>query len=773
MRKGSELMGKLVVAYDTGEAIAKVLDLIFDQDSNQLAGILVDEGNWFSGAWVVAMDQISAIGPNALIVKHTDAIVKARKTPHIQQILKREIVLKGTRIMTTDGADLGIMVDLFFDDKTGIVKGYEVSGGLFADVYSGRSFVPAPKTFKIGVDFAFVPPEVAQLMAEQVGGIKGVVQTAGDRLQATTGLVARQLQEIAQTVSDRLQETAVYTNQRLQAVINQAVSAAMNTIVDPAEQKQFVIGRTVDRDVTAPDGTLLIGAGQLVTDAIAERAEQNALLDQLYKAVGGSFAAELNRRVQETTAATQQQLQEVLNQAVSSMMNTIVDPAEQKAFIVGKTVDKEISAPDGTLLIRQGAVVTDAIAERAEQNALLDQLYKAVGGSFAAELNRRVQETTTSTNQRLQDVINQSVTSMMNSIVNPTEQKAFMVGKTVDRDVTTPNGVVLIRAGELVTPSITEAAEAQTLLDQLYKAVGGSFAAELSHQIEKATGSSNQRLQEIMNQAISAMTNNMIDPEEQKAFVLGKTVAQDLIAPDGSVIVAQGVAVTASMAETAEDQAMLDQLYKAVGGSFPAELSRKASDILAKRIVNQTLGRRATQEVRTTDGVIIAAVGQIVTQSVIVEAQNHAKEQALLEATGLSMRTALRGQGNTLLSGVGAPLRSGTAQVGAGAANLWHVLQVKASDLQFQSANYIEARRIHRALGRPVTRVILDEADNVILDLGELITHEAIQRTRQAGVLDILLSSVYVKSPELSSETLHAPVPSLASLQSIAQSAVG
>ena len=54
MRKGTDIIGKAVVAYDTGERFEKVLDLIFDQDSNRLLGFLVDEAGWFSTSKVIS-----------------------------------------------------------------------------------------------------------------------------------------------------------------------------------------------------------------------------------------------------------------------------------------------------------------------------------------------------------------------------------------------------------------------------------------------------------------------------------------------------------------------------------------------------------------------------------------------------------------------------------------------------------------------------------------------------------------------------------------------
>ena len=77
------------------------------------------------------------------------------------------------------------MVDLYLDEHTGRIEGCEVSGGLFAGAYSGRSFVPALQTLKIDRDVAFVPAETAQFMAENVGGSQAAMHTVGGKFQET------------------------------------------------------------------------------------------------------------------------------------------------------------------------------------------------------------------------------------------------------------------------------------------------------------------------------------------------------------------------------------------------------------------------------------------------------------------------------------------------------------------------------------------------------------------------------------------------------------
>jgi hypothetical protein len=53
----------------------------------------------------------------------------------------------------------------------------------------------------------------------------------------------------------------------------------------------------------------------------------------------------------------------------------------------------------------------------------------------------------------------------------------------------------------------------------------------------------------------------------------------------------------------------------------------------------------------------------------------------------------------------------------------------------------------------------------VILNVGDLITHQALEQARQANVLDVMLSSVYSQTPEFSKAELRAPEPGMAALK--------
>ncbi|HEY9606288.1 MAG TPA: PRC-barrel domain-containing protein [Allocoleopsis sp.] len=533
MRKGSDVIGKVVVTYDTGKKIERILDLIFDQERNQLLGFLVEEKGLFRDAKVIPLQEVQAIGLDAIVVHSKDSVVEAHHIPAIAKILYHNNVLIGTKILTTAGLNLGELVDLFFDEHSGLVEGYEVSGGIFADAYSGRSFVPAPETLKIGYDVAFVPPETAQMMAEQVGGIRGAVQATGDMWQDSAETANRRLQAAAQNMNEQLQSSVETVNRSLQ------------------------------------------------------EASHNA-----------------GEHLQAANDATSSKLQHLNRDAATSLTNKLVDPAEQKVYVIGKYVERDVLTPDGSVLLSQGQEVTPAYADAAERMGILDEVYRSTGGSLTANISRNLQAATASTSERIQMV---------------TQSNAANVSRSID-------------------------------------------------------------------------------------------------------------------------------------------------ELAAHVAIEQTRGRRVLQTVRADDGLIIAASGQIVMEPVIDRARTYGKEAQLLNAVGLTLATAVHKSASDTWLETQVQLRDRASVAQENLNTFWHSLQEKVEELQGRSSRAIKHQRIEQALGRPVTRVILDAQDNVILNVGELITHRAIRQATESGVLNILLSSVYTKQPEIYLQELRASEQGTAAL---------
>ena len=182
-------------------------------------------------------------------------------------------------------------------------------------------------------------------------------------------------------------------------------------------------------------------------------------------------------------------------------------------------------------------------------------------------------------------------------------------------------------------------------------------------------------------------------------------------------------------------------------------------------LVGESKGRRVRQAVHDRNGYLLAAPGQIVTDHVIARAEAEDKAQALLASVGLTSGGAAVSGARNAASSAGSELKEGMGNLKDGAANLWEKVKGKVGDAKERGAEELEERRINAALGRPVTRVILDRQDGVILNFGEIITHGAIERARHEEVLEALLDSVYKAEAEFSQDKLRAPEAGSESLE--------
>jgi uncharacterized protein YrrD len=214
----------------------------------------------------------------------------------------------------------------------------------------------------------------------------------------------------------------------------------------------------------------------------------------------------------------------------------------------------------------------------------------------------------------------------------------------------------------------------------------------------------------------------------------------------------------------------VDALDSQVGGLRGAmdEAKQKAGDAAASlsNDVNESnaaerlVGRRSGADVTDENGSIVVANGQRITPEHVERAKATGNLTVLTESV-----LAAEGQ---------APGQGGAAageQLADAAGSAWDQFTRKIQELTDASGKRMDERQtkqrlqeIEDAVGRPVTKVVLDRQDNVILNLGDIITHQSIQQAYDAGALDSLLSSVYKAEVTFERDEMRAPVEGAATV---------
>ncbi|WP_293909545.1 PRC-barrel domain-containing protein [Deinococcus sp.] len=426
MIKGKEMIGRSIMALSSGTQIDKVHDLVFDHDANQVLALLVDEGGWFRAAKVVPFEAVRSVGEDAVMIDDESHVVSARDDSRIADLLDTKIGLIGTRLLTTDGRDLGKIADVYFDEASGKVLGYEATGGLFSDLSSGRTFVPAPESISIGENAAIVPVSVATAMEEQeAGGLQGAFKSAGESISTAASTVS-------ENVKAGYENLATATKER---------------------QKDYVVGKVAGSDVSSDDGAVIVTKGQTITEAQASLAETHGALGSLVAAAtGGTMQAAYS-----SAAETVQSKAEDFSQASQE---------RQTEYVVGKVAGSTVTADDGTVITHQGDTISAVQAANASRLGALGSL---VASATSGSIKGRIEDLSSASRER---------------------QIEYVLGKVAGSDVHGNDESVIVLSGQVITPLAVQSAESHGALGKLVaSATAGSVQSGAQYLKQSVMGS--------------------------------------------------------------------------------------------------------------------------------------------------------------------------------------------------------------------------------------------------------------------------------------------
>ena len=496
MIKGKELLGRPVVAVSNGAQVDNVHDVVFDHQGNRVLALLVEEGGWLRAAKAVPYERVQSIGEKAVMIGTPEDVVNTKRDPVLKEALAGKTNLIGMTLLTTDGQTLGKITDVYFDERSGQVEGYEASGGLFADMTNGRTFIPAPQSIQIGQDSAIVPAGVAAAMREQApGGIRGAFHTAGkslggavqgaaDSVRGAYEDTSRSVRENYEQVSANVAEAAREGQQQARAAASDLRSRVQGGAEDLREasaerQKDFVVGKVAGQDVRTDNGVLIVAKGTTIDEGQARFAEQNGALPALLAAAAGGSVRE-------------------------GVRDLLADPSSDAGDGVGRRVQEDVRSSVGSLIAVQGQIVTPEVAERARELGLEERLVAATQAPGLqtppvpdrAELRERASDLRDNLADGLSNV-SQNVSQGANELLGRAkswlgerrediedsldrqEQEAHQarirdaLGRPVTRAVLTRTDRVILQPGELVTHAALDEARAAGVLGLLLDSVDG------------------------------------------------------------------------------------------------------------------------------------------------------------------------------------------------------------------------------------------------------------------------------------------------------------
>lgn len=363
MRKGKSVIGKEILSLAEGVKLDKVNDLVVEPGGQRVVALVVSEGGFMSSSKVVPIVQVASFGKDAVVIESSDSIISASAEPELEAIVAGDDRILGKTVYTTTGDDQGSIADIYFEESTGAVVGYEITGGMLGDAARGRSYLATDEITAIGNDVIYVEPETAATLEGQVGGIQGTLEEAGQKLG-----------EARDAASSKLGEAGEGARKRASS----------------ATPEDRLVGRRTGSDVEDDNGSVIVPKGRRVRESDVAAAKEAGKLQALTASVALGDAQEAGADAKDALGAAGDQAGSIWDQftaKISEMTDATgrrMDAAqtkqrlEQIADAIGRPVSKVILDREDNVVLNMGDIITHQAIQRAHESGGLDSLLASV-----------------------------------------------------------------------------------------------------------------------------------------------------------------------------------------------------------------------------------------------------------------------------------------------------------------------------------------------------------------------------------------------------------
>lgn len=122
----SEVLGRRVVAADSAADLGEVKAVVPNRSGRVIDGIHVSGGK--RNPELVNWSDVTAVGPDAVMVGSAGAL-EEWTDDRTDEAVRGHVDFLGSTILSTDGAILGSVSDVHFDDDDGVIVGLLHEGG--------------------------------------------------------------------------------------------------------------------------------------------------------------------------------------------------------------------------------------------------------------------------------------------------------------------------------------------------------------------------------------------------------------------------------------------------------------------------------------------------------------------------------------------------------------------------------------------------------------------------------------------------------------------
>jgi len=119
MKPTKEIIGLRIITISDGTQVGVVKDIVINPQEKSLDFLIIDQAADYFGAKVIAFKDILGLGEFAVTIPYPEVIQDVAQNIEAQDLLKQDIRVLGTKVLTKKGQLIGEVKEILIDEETG------------------------------------------------------------------------------------------------------------------------------------------------------------------------------------------------------------------------------------------------------------------------------------------------------------------------------------------------------------------------------------------------------------------------------------------------------------------------------------------------------------------------------------------------------------------------------------------------------------------------------------------------------------------------------
>ncbi len=285
MKTSQQVIGLPVVSITDGNEIGKVKSLMINAVKGKVDFFVIDSAVRSLAGGVIPVDKVLGIGADALTIMAAGDVCDISGSPEAIGLLQKNVAVIGTRVLTRKGSLAGVTGDIHLDEDNACdIAGVEFLPGL---PEQAGGIIPKDAIITFAQNLLVVEEDFMTRLTGEPSK-QTAAMSVGD---GKTGMPVAEAPQVSAVAASTMSADAAVSSATTEMAGEPEISVEglfEETPVDASAESlaadrriQYLRGRRITRDILAETGEAVAQAGDLIDDALMERASKAGCLVEL------------------------------------------------------------------------------------------------------------------------------------------------------------------------------------------------------------------------------------------------------------------------------------------------------------------------------------------------------------------------------------------------------------------------------------------------------------------------------------------------------------